>query len=354
MRDSRAPHPSRASGLPLAQLGEAGLIATLLDAQPPPSGGLGIGDDAALIPLPEARLVTSVDALVEDVHFRRNTCSAEDLGWKALAVNLSDLAAMGARPTAALLVLSLPSALPAAWVNDFHRGFLALAQAHGVWLAGGDTTGSPGPIMVSVTVFGVPGAQLLRRDQAKPGDQLFLTGVPGRSAAGFQLLERPQDHQTLPDAWQDSLRQAHLRPVPQIAAGLALAAGGARVALLDDSDGLACSLQHLAAASQVAVILEESALPACPARDAVARTRGVAPLEGMLNGGEDYHLVGCCAPDDRACIEAALRESGTPNFWVGEVVSPERGVTSGAWLRGLNGALHRLDGPMGYRHFGEG
>ncbi|MEB3222735.1 MAG: AIR synthase related protein, partial [Candidatus Sericytochromatia bacterium] len=142
----------------LATLGEGGVIAALgRQGAARPSGALGIGDDAALVPLGHPGVVATVDTLVEGVHFRLATTTPEDLGWKALAVNLSDLAAMGARPVAVLLALSAPASLPARWVEGLAAGLHALAARHGVWLAGGDTTGSPGPVVVSVTALGEPG-----------------------------------------------------------------------------------------------------------------------------------------------------------------------------------------------------
>lgn len=331
----------------LADRGEAALIDAMVARLPaPPAGALGIGDDAALIPWPSAGmgaarnagdLITAVDLLIEGVHFRRATASARDVGWKALAVNLSDLAAMGCEPRGALVGLAAPGDLPAAWVEALYDGL----GAHGLFVAGGDTTGSPGPIMIAVTVFGTPGpsGRVLTRDQARPGDVLFVTGTPGRAAAGLACLEDP----ALAPPGRAALVAAQRAPVPQLATGRAIAALDLRVALMDDSDGLGRSAQLLAAASGVRITLDATLIPLEPGVAWVAAARGQAPLAFALAGGEDYHLVGTCARADWPALAAAV-----PEAWIGGLV--EAGAP-GAWLDRGHGPPEALAGEMGHAHF---
>ncbi|MEQ9093280.1 MAG: thiamine-phosphate kinase [Miltoncostaeaceae bacterium] len=265
---------------------------------------VGIGDDAAVLEH-HGPLVACHDLLVEDVHFRRAWAGAADIGHKALAVNLSDLAAMGAVPTAALVGLSLP---PAVGLDDVERMFGAMASlavAHGVALAGGDTT--TGPVLsLGVTALGrmEDGVPPLTRAGGRPGDLLCVTGPLGAAAAGLALLENPGLGEGLPRARADALRAAPLRPSPQVGPGRALAAAGAHAAI-DISDGLLLDAGRLADASGCGLVLDLSCLPLAAGvpemADAVARPADLL----AATGGEDYELLVALPPEDLGRLRAA-------------------------------------------------
>lgn len=238
---------------------------------------LGIGDDAALLEVPAGQvLAVSTDTLVAGVHFARDA-QAGDVGWKALAVNLSDLAAMAATPAWASLALTLPGA-DAHWIDGFAEGFAELARQHRVALIGGDTT--QGPLSITVTIHGfVPAGAALLRAGARVGDGVYVSGALGDAAAGLQQMhsQAPGDARLL--------QRLH-RPTPRIALGLALR--GCASACIDVSDGLVADLGHICAASGVRARIDADALPASVALreccDAPTR-RGF-----QLSGGDDYEL----------------------------------------------------------------
>src|SRR5580692_927991 len=243
---------------------------------------LGVGDDAAVLDCPpDSQLVAAIDSLVEDVHFPAGS-PARSIGHRALAVNLSDLAAMGAQPAWALLALALPAA-DEAWLTQFSAGLDALARRHEVTLVGGDTTG--GKLCVTVQIMGfVPRGAALRRSGGQPGDEVFISGTTGDSAAGL-LLE--QSRLTVPDAGHAQWLLERFRyPTPRVALGLALR--GLASACIDVSDGLLGDCGRLAEASGCGVSLEYQTLPVSAAlRAAVGEERA---RELALTGGEDYEL----------------------------------------------------------------
>lgn len=277
---------------------------------------LGIGDDAALLqPPPGMLLAVATDTLNIDVHFPADTAPA-DIGWKALAVNLSDLAAMAARPAWATLSLSLPRAGEQAlggFVDGFLDGFLALADAHGVALVGGDTT--RGPLSACVTVHGfVAAGAALRRDGAQAGDDVWVTGTLGDAAAALAQWRAG-------GAADPALRARLDRPQPRVAAGLALS--GIAHAAIDVSDGLLADLGHVCVASGVGAEVGLSELPASVALrehfDADARSVVQA------GGGDDYELCFTAAAGERDALAALAHEAGVQLTRIGRIV-PGRGV----------------------------
>ncbi len=256
---------------------------------------VGIGDDGALLrPPPGCDLVAVSDTLVEGVHFPIGS-PAESIGHRALAVNLSDIAAMGATPRWALLSLTLPR-VEEAWLAGFARGFGALARAHGVALVGGDTT--RGPMTIGVQVLGtVPAGEGLRRSGGRPGDALFVTGTPGDAAAGLGLIMAASGAPDAPADALEALRQRFLFPTPRIAEGEALR--GLASACIDISDGLVGDLGKLAAASGCAAVLDLDALPRSAALAAVTPE---AALRSMLDGGDDYELLLAVPPENIARV----------------------------------------------------
>ena len=269
---------------------------------------LGIGDDAALLaPPPGRQLVVTADTLNDGVHFPRGTSPA-DVGWKALAVNLSDLASMGAEPAWCTLSLSLPQSDPA-WIEGFLDGFLDLAGQHDIALVGGDTT--RGPLSIAVTAMGLvePG-RALRRDGARVGDEVWVTGTLGDAAGGLALLDR----EPVP-----ALRARLDRPTPRVAAGRALA--GIATACVDVSDGLLADLGHVCARSHVAAHLDVDALPASAAlREAFGEADRIAL---QASGGDDYELCFTAPADAGADIGAVSAQLGLRFTRIGRIVAGE-------------------------------
>jgi len=275
---------------------------------------LGIGDDAALLaPPPGLQLVVTADTLNAGVHFPDDSAAA-DIGWKALAVNLSDLAAMGAKPAWCTLSLSLPRS-DTAWIDGFLDGFLDLAGRHGIALVGGDTT--RGPLSISVTAMGLvePG-RALRRDGARAGDDVWVTGTLGDAAGGLALLDREPAH---------ALRARLDRPTPRVEAGRALR--GIATACVDVSDGLLADLGHISSRSDVGAQVDIDALPASDTLMATFDEATRVPLQA--SGGDDYELCFTAPDDARARIDAVfskldLRITRIGRIMAGEGVQPMR------------------------------
>lgn len=296
---------------------------------------LGIGDDAALLqPLAGHWLAVTADTLNSGVHFPPETLPA-DIGWKTLAVNLSDLAAMGATPAWGTLALSLPEASEG-WIEAFADGFFALADAHDWRLIGGDTT--RGPLSLSVTAFGqVPHGQALRRDGARVGDDIWVSGTLGDAAGALQLWQRGELDVTRPaadPAWE-YLRQRLLRPMPRVQLGLALR--GIATAAVDVSDGLLADLGHIAARSGVAAHVDADLLPCSTALQRVLSRE--AARSCALQGGDDYELCFTAPVSSRQRLLALSGELGISLTRTGTMVHGEGVHCPGS------GATH------GYVHF---
>jgi len=309
--------------------GEFELISAFTAALPLRGEGLalGVGDDAAVLrPPPGEDLVATVDAVVEGVHFDRRFTPAE-VGWKALAVNLSDLAAMGARPLWALVALAVPRGTPAPWLAGLARGLGACARAHGLAVAGGNVTRAA-ERSITVTVLGaVARGRALTRGGAREGDLLLVSGTLGGAALGL----RPR----APAA----LVRRQRRPIPRLALGRALV--GVAHAAVDVSDGLAQDAGHLAARSRVRAVIEAARLPTSLAyRRAV---EGGDALRPALAGGEDYELLVAVPPARLGAARAAARAARTPLRLIGRV---ERGL--GVRVLGEDG--RELPLPPGHDH----
>ena len=300
---------------------------------------LPIGDDAAAFRTrPGCLILVSTDALVEGIHFDLRYCSGEDVGWKALAVNLSDIAAMGGTPLYVTTSIALPRKGAADFVSRFYRGLRAIARKHAVTLIGGDTCRSPQGFFLDVTIIGeVKPAHMLTRHGAKPGDLLYVTGELGGSSIGLELLSRSR--KLVP---RSALIRRHLRPQPRCAAGRFLAERKLASAMIDLSDGLSTDLGRLCEQSGVGALVETSQLPLAKIPDRQRRLLPNALLHYALNGGEDYELL--FAVPQHLSQRMPRQIHGLPLHRIGRMTRP-----SGIWL--LDGQRkHRLL-PGGFDHF---
>ncbi len=300
---------------------------------------VGIGDDAAVIEPERNRLqVLTVDAVVEGVHFDRAFTPPAAIGHRALAVNLSDLAAMGAEPRLALLSLALPPALSCEDFDAMLDGLTALAAQHRVHVVGGNLTRSPGPLMLDITVAGsVKRRQALQRKGARPGDLVFVTGALGAAAAGLQMLSSGTSA-------AQSCVDRYLRPEPRVREGLLLARNRAATSCMDLSDGLADAVHKIAAASRVGMTIDAAALPVDEAARAWFDANGGNTTSRAVTGGDDYELVFTVRPNRVGRLKA-LRLHGTAAITKIGVCTEDHDVT----LR-----TGTMDAPMpqGYKHFG--
>ncbi len=285
---------------------------------------VGIGDDAAVLERPTLNVAATVDMQVEGIHFNRDWIGAEDLGRRALAVNLSDLAAMGATPKYAFVSLGISDAVEPEYLESVYRGIGALASQWKVSVAGGNTSRTPERLILDITVLGEVSGRGLCRTGAKAGDVLMATGPFGRSAAGLRCLQKLGK-----DAFKrfPELVGAHLRPEARVGEGMAIA-GGATSAI-DVSDGLAAELHHLAKASRVGFALEMEWLSKDKALAEGAAFLGVSVKELALFGGEDYELLFTCPPEKAgqwrfATMIGRVMPAGSGVLWGGEVV-PAKG-----------------------------
>jgi thiamine-monophosphate kinase len=324
----------------LRELGEFGLIDRIKDgALANPDGVIvGIGDDAAVY-RPEAGLyqLLTTDMLVESVHFLLDKTTPWQLGYKAIAVNLSDIAAMGGRPRHAVVSVGLPERLPVEFVIDLYAGMKEICREYAVNIVGGDTVSSPSGLVINVAVTGeVSPAGLLTRSGSNPGDLVVVTGTLGDSACGLDLLQTPgwEEHEF---AWP--LVTAHLTPRPEVDTGLRLAGWGASSA--DDiSDGLASEAHELAKAGGVGIRIYADRIPLSPQLLKASALLKRRPIDYALYGGEDFELVFTIPADKFARI--AFKGGLTV---VGEVTAREDGVMLVA-----RGAATPLE-PRGYNHF---
>jgi len=358
---------------------------------------VGIGDDAAVVePLPDGpadgvgwRQLLTVDTMVETVHFLPETMTEEDIGYKALAANISDIAAMGGLPRHALVTVSAPPHWGPERLRRLYDGLYRCAEDYGVAVVGGDTTSAPQHLVVSVTLTGAVerGSELVRAG-ARPGDAVFVTGPLGRSAAGLHYLLAAERKGRVADASGDgasaeqvaasenvpgggtgaeparlteaaeadgtaALVRAHRRPRPSVEAGRWLAASGACRSLNDVSDGLASEAWEIAEASGVSLVLREDWLPRAGSLTSYGSAVGIDPLTWMLYGGEDYALVGTIDADAVATAKTELGRLGIPFYVIGQALpadgSPE------VWLERLaEGAGASRREPLkrgGYDHF---
>jgi thiamine-monophosphate kinase len=323
----------------VAECGEHALIARIRARLTTPSWVVvGPGDDAAAIePVRGALEVLTTDAQVEGVHFDRRFVPPDAIGHRALAVNLSDLAAMGARPRAALLSLALPPSLEIVAFDQMIDGVLALASRYGVALIGGNITSTPGPMVLDVTAIGtVHRRKILTRGGALPGDDIYVTGTLGDAAAGLMRLRRdPNDH-------GDAGR--YLRPDPRVRAGSLLGRNRAATSCMDLSDGLADGVRQIAEASSVGITLQAEALPIAPACREWLSSQGRDPVEVAFQGGDDFELVFTSRPKQAGRLRAVRKH-------LGELPITRIGVVTRAPRLLVKDERGEREIPEGYEHF---
>jgi len=345
----------------VSDLTEAELVARIQSRLPPAPDWLivGIGDDAAVVEPARGRLeVLTVDSVVEGVHFDRRFTPPGAIGHRALAVNLSDLAAMGAQPRLALLSLALPATLACGDFDELVGGLTALATRERLTVVGGNLTRSPGPLVVDVTVAGtVKRRQALTRGGARPGDGIFVTGTIGAAAAGLQMLRaaRPElqgNGQRCAADEQDAAGvqrciHRYLYAQPRIRIGLLLARNRAATACMDLSDGLADGVRRVAEASGVGILLDADRLPIDPGARRWFDACGADPVVEALSGGDDYELVFASRPKLLGRLRAVTAHGGVPVTRVG-VCTPEPGLLV---RRGRESAGTTIPLPLGFSHF---
>lgn len=313
-----------------------------------PPGSLGIGDDAAAWPHPRGVALGTTDALVEGTHFDLALTTWHDLGWKALAVNLSDIAAMGGHPRCALVTVGLRQDTLMGDAEALYEGMAELAGAAAVRVMGGDTVAVRHEQFINVAVWGnarqfggMP--TLLTRSGAQVGDLIAVTGQLGASAAGLHLLQRREG---AGDAGFDVLRAAHLRPRPQLVAGRRLLGAGVRIAI-DVSDGLLADLEKVCQASDTAAVVWARCLPM---PDVVAQRFAGQALGWAAAGGEDYELLFVAPPRVMPRARASLQRAGVQSTVIGEVVSGPAGRVQLLDEHGREVAVPR----RGWEHFAAG
>ena len=324
----------------MSSRGEFGFIDFIKEHFKAPDGVMGIGDDCAVLPTypiseGPGELLVSTDLLMEGVHFLRKESSPEDIGWKAAAVNLSDIAAMGGRPVATFLSIALPKDAQGEWAERFIKGYAEISDLFDVPLLGGDTTSSLRDIAINVCVLGrCPSGKAITRSGARPGDVIYVTGPLGDSAAGLQAilknLERTEDVATL--------IHRHKRPQPRIRAASDLIATDLVGAMMDISDGIASDLRHILKASGVGAIVELDRLPLTEEFMRVCKEQNWNAYELATGGGEDFELL-FTAP-----AELEKRTDIITVYPIGRIVE-------GSELQWFHGGVRTDFDTTGYEHF---
>lgn len=289
--------------------GEFEFIGDIRKAFPSPQGITGIGDDCAIIPQQNGwDTLVSTDILVEGTHFLKDDITPYQLGWKAGAVNISDIAAMGGYPTGSFLALALPKKLDSDWENEFLRGYGDISREYGFPLLGGDTTASPDGIGICITVLGkAPHGKSLRRNTAKAGDLICVTGTLGDSAAGLEAILKglPRSRET------EALIGRHYLPRPRLTEGQQLAASPGVHAMMDISDGIGSDLRHIMEESGLGAEVDVRAIPLSEEMTAFCAAFGSDPVRLALEGGEDYELLFTVQPDSEPDLKVPHTVIGT-------------------------------------------
>lgn len=329
----------------LSALGEFGLIQAIQKLSPRTAPGvvIGIGDDTAgLTVSPNTLLLATTDMLIEHVHFELSFTDFYSLGWKSAAVNVSDIAAMGGLPRFCLTSLGIPPYTSVEHITEFYRGFNALLARHKIALVGGDTCSSKRGLAISVTLLGeAQRKKALTRAGAKPGDKIFVTNTLGDSAAGLELLQHKGQGSECRGQGVKKLIERHLRPVPRVAWGRAIALSGCASAMIDVSDGISSDLAHICEQSKAGAVIYSTAIPLSKALRQSQTMLKKPLLDYALSGGEDYELL-FTAPPAKIKKLLALK---IPLIEIGEMTRSRKLV-----LVDEKGRSKQLK-PTGYNHF---
>lgn len=309
---------------------------------------MGIGDDAAVASLPGGRdLIACCDLMVEGVHFRTEWTKPRLLGRKALAVNLSDIAAMGGLPRFAMISIAIPHKCSSEFIDELFAGLFELADASAISIIGGDTSSSRDSLFIDVSVIGeCESGKAITRRGAKIGDRIYVSGALGASALGLSLLEdgfRLEDSKDRSDARQQAISK-HLAPEPRLKLGRALGEAGLATSMIDISDGLSTDLWHVLDESNCGAVISAGAIPiAACVRSVAAVEPGRDPLKLALNGGEEYELLFTCPRENQPGVVALCDSLGVAITAIGDIVAEKRLQLE------LNGMLETLK-PLGYQH----
>ncbi len=305
----------------------------------------GIGDDCAVVRSASDRVtLLTTDMLVGGVHFQLKDMPPYKLGRKSIAVNLSDIAAMGGTPQEALISIAIPDTVPVEALDAIYEGMKSMTREFGVNLLGGDTTASRQHLVINAVLVGeAREEEVLYRSGAEPGDVIFLTGPVGASAAGLDCLLAGRSF-----AGRDALLDAHFDPYPHVRAGRIIAGLRAAHAMVDISDGLAGDLGHICAESRVGAVIEEARIPTTDLFRAYCERFGVDALRLAIHVGEDYVLLATAPAKAAAALGKALQEGGCAFHRIGEIVH-EPGIR----LRARDGTTREIE-PAGWNHFTEG
>lgn len=312
----------------------------------------GIGDDAAVVtPTKGHELVFTTDLVAEGVHFDLKTAAFEDIGYKAAVANLSDIAAMGAKPDYLLVSLAIPPLRTASEMQRLYQGLMRACRSYGVELIGGDTSASRQGLFVNIVLIGsVPAGRALTRDGARVGDLLYVTGTIGDALAGLRLLSARHDakgsaRRSVKPSNQELILR-HLRPTPRLGVGQVLSRQRLATSAIDLSDGLSGDLRHICAQSHVGAEIQVDALPISSALREYADMNKADPIDVALQGGEDYELLFTVVPRHRKKLELLARQTGCLLSCIG-VIKPK---TYGLRVKDRTGAVRQM--PMlSYRHF---
>lgn len=331
----------------LRDLGESGFIDHVRRrfGGPVRPGELGIGDDAAVLSVRGGKLVFTADMLLEGVHFDLRYFRPEEIGWRALMANLSDLAAMGASPDCYLVSVAAPPDTPLALLSGIFRGMAKAARPSGARLMGGDTCRGERLVLSLALAGRIRRGREIRRGGARPGDFLYVTGDPGWSYLGLRLLSggRPK----APGGWRRKAMRTHLTPVARLEEGIAAARSGAVSAMIDVSDGVLTDLRRVLGESGVGALLDERAFRLTRGFREAASSLGEDPVSAFLAGGEDYELLMAVRPGRFAAFRRAARSFPARVFPIG-VVTGRPGIRI---LRADGSWMEDADLPEGFSHF---
>jgi thiamine-monophosphate kinase len=336
----------------IGELGEFGIIDRIARCLPPGDRGVvvGIGDDVAVLrTCSDHDLLATCDIQVENVHFVQNATTPYQLGRKAIAINLSDIAAMGGQPSWALVSLALPQDTLVAFVDELYHGMVDQVSSAGANLVGGNLSKIQQIMVIDIFLLGqVQRGQFLCRKGAREGDLILVTGSLGDSRAGLELLHSPD--LAVSEAARQTAGAAHLTPQPRLVEGRILAGTGLVHAMLDVSDGTLGDLRHICESSAVGAEIWPGELPISAAAREVAGAAGQNEMDWALTGGEDYELLFTAAPADSSRLQKELAEkSGTPAVVIGRIIPVDQGIR----LRYGDGTVKSYRDLSGWDHFRE-